>query len=797
MPGIKNSCQLKHDVKRVAAITLTVCLTLTVFTAFTEDFHQDLKGPFYARRIEVTPGTPLMLRPRIYFEDGMPEKDYRLTLNLPRGARLNAMNLWDTDCNDRIDSAMESSRDVVRDGVNRREFTFQLNLEQIQPGIELCFYLRDEGFSKRTIMKFTGSFDWQTFEKEIVPSSGRASKALTWHDRLLGLIPFLARGEKPETDTIAMSPYLIQRSGDPSSGGEFSCRRLQIKDVETGQTVFDYKAEKPIVLKIEKDKQSIQDLNGTNLNLISGRKYLISCEAKSENIQNPMSIKDCYTNRVYYFRTMFFDVDPRINLPDKLAWRIENSQGKIFSSGEVALIPGVKPVAPKTLEASVWVCESALQREQIPVQKLYVEKFKAWGLNAIEPEMTDPVYDAPFTAEALVMPIAREARRLGLRARAYMHFLYDAKKSRDYLKANPQFSSIDPQNRKAAGYPYICPTHLLEGGKFDDPVSGAGAGKDNAWLGYYYQAIKKSVEINGLDGVFYDFEINAAPFIKSRPLADGGRRWGDPCICERCRRAFQAYAELDHTPGVEECCGDALYEKWVDFRCRQNAQLWQLTRAAAREGNPRATFSIYSGTPGDYCRQAYGVDWSMAAPVVDLAMQRYGVEYLEPEFPQGLKKVLAAGLTPNQKTPRYLIQLQVFLYTGWGDPIVSYKNLLNLKNNIIKDVANCGSFGWAFCGIWGMDDQLIKPIREANALLAKYEDYFVKGQKVEKVVEISGGKALAFTWENGPRLVTFVVNQESMPQRAALKHIRNGQSRELEVGAYDCAVYEWGYESAR
>ncbi|MBU0716031.1 MAG: hypothetical protein KJ964_11795 [Verrucomicrobia bacterium] len=813
-------------------MALAWCASLMAAISFAEDAGQDLKGPFYANLIEVFPGGKMMLHPRVYFEEGFPEKDYRLVLNLPWHIRLSPLQVVDTDDNavvalQRLDSIAESSRKVVCNGARRIEFMFQPDLELAMGGAELAFcYRMTSDFAPkftryRPIMKFSGSYDWRIIEKEIYAPDWYLSMP-HWYDAFLKYLPFgnLGKSDGNESSAkmeIKVIPLLVKWGQlDKGWSGGLFLRKMLIKDAATGQIVFDYKPETPVAFKFESGKLSAYWLTNANekVTLAPGGKYLIQCEVRAENIQGPdMTCKERCATVPRYFRTMIFDVDPRAKFPEKMLWRIEDRRGRIYRSGELSLVPGVKPLAPKKLEASVWICESSLKNEIWRIQQLYLEKLRDWGLNAIEPEMKEPVYNAPLTDASLVMPIALEAKRLGLRVRSFLFFMYKAKNAENYLKVNPQFTAIDAQNRKTDlstyGYPFICPTHCLEGEKHDIPAANTGAGQDNAWLGYYYQAIKKSVEINKLDGVFYDFEVSAAPYVKTRPgnktrPANEPRKYTHACICERCRRAFQAYAGLDHVPSVEECCAEALYDKWVDFRCHQNAQLWQLTRQAAKAGNSKATFAIYSGGPGDYSRQAYGVDWGMAAPLIDFAMQRCEAVY-PPQLTKNLEIALRAGLKENQTRPPVLIQLGVFPYINdfyvgnLDDANRHYRELPNIKNNIIRNVAESGSFGWSFNGIWGMDDQLIKPIREANALLAEYEDYFIKGRKLEdrvRILEKTGGVG-AISWEQEGSVITFILNRSGNSQHVTLSDAKSAANVEISVPAHDCVVHQWNLPHRR
>ncbi|MFH1905725.1 MAG: hypothetical protein ABIK53_09440 [bacterium] len=739
--------------------------------------------PFFAKKIEVTPGGQLMLHPRLPYVESLPDEEYTLKLNLPKKIKLSPINVAATDINSRINPKEEIVTQATLKKENRNLLFYSPDvLNEAYDGMELhLLYLNKngKGLAYTPIIKFIGTFDWQTFEKELTIAEG-----------IFGAIPLLLKWPQ-----------------NPTFSGTLRFRSLQIKEADTGKIIFNFQRKEPIVMKLEKGKQATYWLSEKDseaglvsghggaqqrIALIPGKKYLIACQAKGEEIKSPsMSVKDILAKKPYYTRTFIFDVDTKITLPDKIFWSIEDKKGKIYREGNIILLKAGQTIKPQKIDTSVWICETCLQRESLAVQKVYLEKFDSWGLNTIEPQMEDIKFEVPVEEADLNIPIAQEAKKLGIRTRAYMHFFYDPK-ARSYCEKHPEFRAITYKGHKTPDY-RVCLTHGLDGGKYDDPPVKIGSGRENPWLGRYYEIVKKSVRLNNLDGVFWDFEIAAAPYRKVRfkPYSSGTYR--QVCMCPRCLKAFQDYAGLDHVPTIEECCGP-LYEKWVDFKCWQNTRVWRLLRQAARESNPNATFGIYSGPVGDYSRQAYGVDWTMAAPYLDFAMQRVFCPP-SPGTAAALNTGLMKGLPENHVPPRILIQLNVFPYSDqwlYGvDANRVYAELCNIKNNIVKLVAVCGSFGWSFTGIWGMDDQLTLPIREANALLAKYEDFFLKGKRADKLVEVKQGNVEIVTWQKRNKLITVIFNRNSFPEDVLLKRPDYPKKAKLKVPGYDCLVQEW------
>lgn len=756
---------------RLSVVAMVLSLAFNGIAA--EKEASVFQRPFFASSMEVEPGGTLMLQPKLPYVEGLADGKCSLVLDFPEEIRLGGMELPPIaiDGKGRVEASGESVRTFVEGGRNRTELTCKFDLSQALEGTALYFgYDRGgaPGHMYVPVLKFSGIFDWRAFRAEVRIPAG-------------------------VEETV---PLLLKWGNDPSRTETLLFKSLQIKEADTGKVAFDFHPGNPVVMKMTKGRQTTCRLSedasktgaqggGDKLKLSSGKLYVLECQAKGEGVATslPAFLKEAMSGRILYTRPLLFDVDEDLSMPDKLRWRIERSDGGICRKGEIALVPAKDRATTQKLDVSAWICETTLQKQDIAVQKLYVGKLHSWGMNAIEPTMATPSYGSTISDESVAIPAALEAKRLGMRVRAYANFVYGFDKAlRMWLDGNPQFAGVGPLGKRLFWAP-VCPTFYLEAG--------------NPWLKYNMDAITRSVEVNGLDGVFYDFEINAAPYRRHTfgnvALPATPRKWNTPCICERCRKAFQTSVKLDHVPSVEECCGDALYDKWTDFRCRQNVELWKRTRQAAKAGDSDATFAIYSGQADNYTRQTYGVDWTMGALCLDFAMLRRFSPFPK-RLSNELNAALMKGVPVSSRPPKRLFQLGVFAYGDqWVDERKAYSELPNLKLDIVRTVALCGSYGWSFNGIWNMDDQLSVPFKEANALLAKYEDFFVDGAMDGALVEVAVGDVETATWQLGDRYVTFVFNRKGSQEDVGLKMMRPAQlmAAALKVGAHDCIAYEW------
>ncbi|MBU0715793.1 MAG: hypothetical protein KJ964_10600 [Verrucomicrobia bacterium] len=735
--------------------------------------------PFLAHAVEVTPGGQLMLHARIMPVEGLADDKYTLVLSLPGACFLSKLQITGTDesgYNHKVGPLDEQVRAVIAEGEKRTEIYYRPDMQNLCEGIELNFcYIREVGgtLSYTPVIKFIGSFDWRKFSKEVITPDNAAG----------------------------VRPLLLKWPDNSTYSGTLHFRNLNIHEADSGKLVYELPAGKETTVTAEQGVK-IAHWIGTNLvPLTPGKRYAVTCEAKGDDIKSKsMSAQDALAKggAVFFTRTFIFDVAADAVLPAKLIWCITDGDQRVCREGAIALIPAGKTLTPKKLETSVWVAETRLQSEPIPVQKVFVKKFAAWGLNTIMPNFEEPSYDAANDTIEFSFPVIQEAKRRGMRARAYLHVRYTGA-AQAYCQAHPEYRAETYKGDKSANYK-VCLTHILDGGKYDTPPSDAGAGLNNPWLARYCEILNKRIEVNAMDGIWIDHEIGGAPYRKDLPPEK--RKPIDICLCKRCLRAFQDYAKLDHLPTTDEICGE-LYEKVTDFKCWQHRRLIEMLHDSARRVNPRVTFGIYSGWPtdriekglklGDYCRQAYGVDWAILAPALDIAMARTGGQFRPGQVNrvESLRSALAKGLKEGQPLPKIIISLYGPSAGGsWGQRCAI---LQSLKTDIVKLVALYGSTsGWSFTGVWGMDDQLITPIRQANSLLAKYEDFIIDGKRADDLVELSGENVSGATWQLRDRVITFVFNSDAVPREFSLKRTDLANSAEkVAVPGYDCLVYEW------
>jgi hypothetical protein len=147
----------------------------------------------------------------------------------------------------------------------------------------------------------------------------------------------------------------------------------------------------------------------------------------------------------------------------------------------------------------------------------------------------------------------------------------------------------------------FCPTWLLS----DDPEAADALGEIEAWL-------LETVNREPYTGANWDLED---------PVVDPPTY----CTCDRCLAAFREFAKL---PADTEITPEQLLaeyrDRWVDFRCGQNATMAGHLKRMFDKADRPIEFSVYSGFQSKRTKEHYGVDWAMLAPHLDWGIAGYG-----------------------------------------------------------------------------------------------------------------------------------------------------------------------------
>ncbi|MFO7948434.1 MAG: hypothetical protein R6V19_16650, partial [Armatimonadota bacterium] len=679
---------------------------------------------FWAEEMEYEPGEMLMLRPRLPAVDLEGVETYELRVEVPAALASRSLDLHDLDRQGLFLERPKSSSEQVQG--DRRIFTFTPEIRKymgmkVEPGrtytfscmakgenieghaFQLSGFFRDENM--RAIRKYPawimfdeGTYDWKRFEVELTAPENATALVLvavkwgiadTWGRLYLDDMKLVSDAE-PDKNLLLID-HMNEAEGMCAWPGAGELRTEVVP--KPGDP--DNRA---LPLTVPEEK--------------AGGKVTwwlpLPVETTTANFDDPWMLP-----------TISLHVPDDFTGTDRVNWAVL-TDGTEALSGSSALVPAPDTPKPREIEISMWLAESFFALLDEDIQAMYLQRLKRIGLNTIYPALRLPEHQKPFEEFDFTNFAAQWAQDNGMEARSYMYFLY-GRQAKAYCKAHPEYWASTWAGNKTTDY-RVCLTHALDGDKYDENRSGVGGGFENPWLGRLLDGVSQAVQLNGLDGVWWDFEIRAAPKVRARDISETPKGHGQVCMDERCLRAFADYADLDEIPTVKAIVeGHELYEKWVDFKCWQHTRAWKLTKQAAQRANPEADFRIYSGLRNDYTRQAYGVEWSMAPQVVDTVM---GVHWAKNDagVAESYRKATRAG---GNELP-VVMNVTVSGY-AMNSMAVAWRQRHWLTNQLLQTVIDWDAVGFSLVGIWAFDSQFNATVRKAAALLAEYEELLTTG----------------------------------------------------------------------
>ena len=580
---------------------------------------------FWSPEIEYYPGEPLLLRPRLPAANIARGKTYYLSIELPAKLKEQPIDLEKLDAKHgftgrsvRVSHKVQGNgqRIVIKPKTEMyygtkviAGTTYALSCVAkgqniVGKGFEISGYFRDRNknpiVAYPTFMGFDeGNYDWKLFSAKLKAPDDAAYLILTaikWHNR-------------GTYGTLYIDDLFLGSDRNPG-------RNLMLAgDLENAKGMRAWPHANPL-----NPVQAPKPARSNNLAIcLSGTKAQTTLQS---GYWLPMPVEPVSVNLedVYALATMVFDVPVDFKGKHYIDWSVL-ADSTVISHGKSQLVPAPRTLGPEKIKFTVWLAESHFENMPDRIQEMYLKRFKRLGINGVMPTIHEPPYETPLVKIDVDNKTAKMARRYNMSVDGYLHFLY-MPAARSYCQSHPSYWATTWTGKKTPDY-RVCLTHGLEGDKYDDIKMGVKGGRDNPWLGRLYETIKRSIRANDLQGVWWDFEIAAVPIRKERPISYLADRYRQVCTDLRCRKAFADYAKLRYVPTVKEIMSNKYYERWNDFKCWQHVRLWALMKEAAQRSNPHAKFGLYSGPPSAYTRQAYGVDWAMAAEVIDIAMSQH------------------------------------------------------------------------------------------------------------------------------------------------------------------------------
>ena len=197
------------------------------------------------------------------------------------------------------------------------------------------------------------------------------------------------------------------------------------------------------------------------------------------------------------------------------------------------------------------------------------------------------------------------------------------------------------------------------------------------------------------------------------------------CFCERCRARFAEGAQLAQCPSREQVLGDkSLLAQWTDFRCRQNAQLVALVRAAVKAIDPNLAFSVYSSYQSAYTREHYGVDWSLLTSALDGGIAGYN----------GTDALLADTRSALGRVP--LLGGQIWIETLSVGETGRFDHA-SWKRRLLRTIIETGGRGVLIWWLPTLSGGAFGEIAELTQFLAAFEDFLVLNQRADALAAVS------------------------------------------------------------
>jgi len=191
-------------------------------------------------------------------------------------------------------------------------------------------------------------------------------------------------------------------------------------------------------------------------------------------------------------------------------------------------------------------------------------------------------------------------------------------------------------------------------------------------------------------------------------------------------------------------------DKWVDFRCWQNAEIAGIYREIIKNANSDCVFSIYSAYQSPSTKEHYGVDWKYMGKNCDNIECGYGRSSFRETIEASGKKHIAGG------------------ELVWG----GYYDLDTFENTIFQRLTDCGGY-MSFCD-WILDGRFYKASSRAASVASDFEIFFLNHNRKDELAVGTDGKLRAdivVLENNGERLI-FIFNNSRELKEVTFKNLQ-------------------------
>ena len=192
---------------------------------------------------------------------------------------------------------------------------------------------------------------------------------------------------------------------------------------------------------------------------------------------------------------------------------------------------------------------------------------------------------------------------------------------------------------------------------------------------------------------------------------------GTYCFCEDCRKAFAAFAKLDHVPTMEEARG--MRDAWAEFRVRHSAKSVEIIEKIVHKYNPTLKLVDY-----DYILE-YGNPSNRALFIRGCAKDTLMNEtWLDGHLCSYYHRIGRLSFEAMKNNVRHLKKFYVPMaglsgYASWVRP-GEVLNPRQIRQFALAAFVN-GCPGYAFYSGNSFDGEVLFKMMEAQDLVARYE----------------------------------------------------------------------------
>ncbi|MFW5868603.1 MAG: hypothetical protein ACOCX2_12340, partial [Armatimonadota bacterium] len=312
-----------------------------------------------------------------------------------------------------------------------------------------------------------------------------------------------------------------------------------------------------------------------------------------------------------------------------------------------------------------------------------------------------------------------------------------------HIEEHPQFTAIDFEGNPRRGT--FCPTWFMsdEGDEIQAMLTN--------W-------VRTSVEAEDCANVNWDLE---------QPVVDPPTF----CTCERCMDAFR---QRDDVPDDAELTPEMLLgeyrDRWVDFRCRQNADAAAILRDAVRSVDPELEFSVYSGYESTRTKEHYGVDWALMQPNIDIAIAGYG----------GSEEAVRATLEAVDGKPFMGGEMWYLSHRHDARPT---PNVDTWRNRLLRKYVQSGCTGVLIWHLSPMEGGSFHATSEATAFIAEHEDWLREDLRADEKVTVEGiptSDWAAFERDGAIMVMLLNFGEDAVQVTVTVE----GEARQVELAPY-------------